>query len=176
MIMKMAVMRFGEINLPHNPRTLKIENKQSVSTTDLLGGERVVRGISSELLTVKGTGELYGDKCFEQYNALKKFCFQRKPEILSLPEIGAIKAVLCKLDLSAEPKDRLLTVDFEFRQVNDAQAAEAITPPLYHTAAKGECLWDIAYVHQVKIERLVELNPWLRNIWNIESGREVKLR
>lgn len=175
-MMEMAVMRFGTIDLPHNPKALKIESKQSISTMGLLGGKEVVRGISSELLTVKGTGELYGDKCFEQYNALKKFCFQRKPEVLSLPEIGAVKAVLCKLDLSAEPKDRLLTVDFEFRQVNDVQAAEDITPPLYHTAVSGECLWDIAYVHQVKIEKLIELNPWLRSIWDIESGREVKLR
>lgn len=174
--MEMAVMRFASVDLPHNPKTLKIEHRQSIASTDLLGGETVVRGVSAELLTIRGTGELYGRSCFEQYNKLKNLCFQKKADVLSLPDIGAVKAVLCSLDLSAAPKDGLLTVDFEFRQVNDTQTAEKITVPLYHITESGECLWDIAYIHQVDIESLVELNPWLRNVWSIEQGREVRLR
>lgn len=174
--MNMALMRFGEISLPHNPKTLKIEHTQSISNISLLEGTQRVNGVTKELIKVKGTGELYGKKCFEQYNKLQTLFLNQKEEVLSIPEIGSVKAVLYKLELSADPKDDLLTVSFEFRQVNNSELSEKITQPEYCTARKGECLWDIAYIYKTDIERLAGLNPWIRNIWNIEEGKEVKLR
>lgn len=174
--MNMALMRFGEISLPHNPKTLKIEHTQSISNINLLEGTERVNGVTKDLIKVKGTGELYGKKCFEQFNKLQKLFFRQKEEVLSIPEIGSIKAVLYKLELSAEPKDDLLTVSFEFKQVNDSGLAEKITQPDYCTARECECLWDIAYIYQTDIEKLAELNPWIRNIWDIEDGKKVRLK
>lgn len=173
--MELAVMRFAGRNLPHNPKTLKAERSRGISSVSILGGKNVMKRIEEKTSKISGTGELYGKDCFEQYNELARLHFLNKADVLSVPGIGSFKAVLSDLQLLAEPKNGVISISFEFTRVDDSDAAQPISPLECHKAASGESLWDISYKYNIPIESLLALNPWIRNPWEIEVGKEVRL-
>lgn len=173
--MQLAIMRFGGMNLPHNPKTLKIAKSKKISSINLLGGESKVSGISDGISKISGIGELYGEDCFMQYERLLRLHFQNKAEVLAIPEVGAFKAVLSDITLLAEPKNNVISLSFEFQAVNDDSKGEKISENKYCTALKNESLWDISYRCNTTIEKLIELNPQIRNIMELSVGEEVRI-
>lgn len=172
--MQLAVMRFGGLSLPHNPKTLKIAKSKKISCVNLLSGESRVSGVCDDISKISGTGELYGSDCFLQYERLLRLHFQNKSEVLAIPDVGAVKAVLSDITLLAEPKNNVISIGFEFQTVNDEGLAVKISENKYCTAKKNESLWDISYRCGVAIEKLVELNPQIRNIMALSDGEEVR--
>lgn len=173
--MKLAVMRFAGEELAHNPKTLRIERRRSVNNEYLLGGGCMTGSCNENPVEISGTGELYGDDCFDRFNHLVSVYRGGKPYVLALPGFGAVRAVLSKLDLSAEPKDGVIAFSFVFTEYFDGKAARKISPESVYIAKEGESLWDIAYKNDISIEELLSLNTWIRNPWVIEKGSEVRL-
>lgn len=172
--MKLARMRFDTVTLYHNPKTLEINHTQTVTSGSLLNGVSF-SGAEDNLRIVKGKAELFGEDCFEQFNSLSELCFGKKPSLLSLPGIGTMTAVITKLHLTANPADNVLAVSFEFSEVPNSYAAQKITKPHIHVVNENESLWDVSYIHKIDIERLVELNPWLKSLWDLDTGAEVRI-
>lgn len=172
--MELAVIRFAGHDLPHNPKTLKVERSKSVGSVSLLGGKNIMNSVTEKASKISGTGELYGENCFKQYNELSKIHFLNKSAVLAVPNVGVFNAVLSDLKLLAEPKNNVISISFEFTCINGEEASK-ISPTEFHTVLKDESLWDISYRYNIPIENLIELNPWLRNLWNIEIGKEVRL-
>lgn len=173
--MRMAVMRFGGLQLSHNPKSLKIVRKKKVNLIRSIDGEDRLSDIFDDVSKISGTAELFGSDCFVVYEKLLRLRFQNKSEILAIPKLGAMRAVLSDLTLLCEPKKDFLAVSFEFQAVTDGRKAERIMPYKTYTAVSGESLWDIAYRFDTTVERLVELNPDIRKINELNNGKEVKI-
>ena len=100
---------------------------------------------------------------------------RNKSEILSVPELGAVRAVLSGLSLNCEPRKDYISVSFEFRCISDEKKAEKIMPYKVYKTKEEESLWDIAYKFGTTVDALAALNPGIRRIDEVEEGKEVRL-
>lgn len=173
--MELAVMRFGGISLPHNPKTLKLVRNKRVNSVGLLNGGRRIVSILDEVSRISGTAELFGEDCFLQYEKLLRLHFSNELQTLALPELGAVRAVLSKVTLLAEPTNNVISAAFEFQTEAASDCAERISSPSSHIVCKGESLWDISYECGISVERLVELNPQIRFITDLNEGEKVRI-
>lgn len=172
---KATVMRFGGLNIPHNPKNLKIVRSKKINSVRLIDGEDRLSDVFEGVSKISGTAELYGSGCFGVYEKLLRLRFQNRSEILAIPEVGAVRAVLSDLTVLCEARKDFLEIGFEFRTVTDGRKAEKLMPYKTYTASEGESLWDIAYNSGTAIEKLVELNPSIRNINSLDEGKEVRI-
>lgn len=170
-----AAMRFGGISLSHNPKTLKIVRNKKINSVGLVSGLNKLSNVCEGVSKVSGTGEIYGDDCFLLYDKLLRMCLKNKAEILAVPELGAFRAVLEDISVTAEPRENFLSVAFTFRAVNSGREPEKIMPRQFYTAADGESLWDVSYKFGVTVERLAELNPHIRKILEMKEGEKVRI-
>lgn len=159
-------MRFGGVNLSHNPAELKIVRKKSVSDGD---------AVKSDISTVSGRGELFGENCMTDLAALQQLARENKVCVLAMPKLGAHPAVLTGLAIEAGAKKAQIGVEFEFRFAKLDEHPE-ITYQKTVEALQGESLWDIAYSYKADINDLVRLNPHIEDIRMMRGGEEIRLR
>ena len=93
--------------------------------------------------------------------------------MLALPFIKPVYAVFEKLTVIGEPVPDMLTYSFVFREVMEKEKKTAVNT--YITKA-GDCLWDISYAFNVRIEMLLKLNPWVKRADELmQKGKVIKL-
>ena len=173
--MNKAVMRFGGFLLDHNPKTLKVKRKKELERQSLKSGESRAVSVRDSDIVVTGTAELYGDSCFEQYARLMNLKFQNKVQILAIPGLGSFSAVLTELNLIAEPKYGVISLEFRFDSVCGSFDCTPISKERSASVRHGESLWDIAYRCGVPIENIVSLNPKISDIFDLSEGDEIIL-
>ena len=173
--MNQALIRFGGVELSHNPKKLSVQRRRTLRSVRTLSGGRIDCPTLSQGEKISGTGELFGESCEADYLKLLAMCGNSTAAVVSIPCFGAFRAVLTSLTLAAEPKDGYIAVDFTF-----TAAAAEYRPPFGRktecvTQRSGVDLWDIAYECGCDVSRLVELNPHIRNIRSLKEGERVKL-
>lgn len=173
--MELAVMRFGGIFLPHNPKTLKLVRGKKVKSAEFLNGGKKIVGVLDDIAKISVSAELYGEDCFSQYERLLRMYFSDEVQTLALPELGAVKAVLSKVTLLAEPINNVISVALEFQTEAGIDSAEKISISKSVIVCKGESLWDISYRCGVSVEKLIELNPQIRFIMELKEGEKVRI-
>ena len=171
--MSHIVMRFAGVYLSHNPKALKFTRKNEHSSQRLLSGGRSESTLG-DIGSVSGRAELYGESCQSDLHLLQELCAGRADEVLSIPYLGAMRAVLTDLTLAAEPKADYIAVDFVFTAAQGRAVSEIKCAP-YYTANSRDNLWDIAYKFGKDVTELVRLNPHIRYINEIEWGERVRL-
>lgn len=78
-----------------------------------------------------------------------------------------------RLAVIGEPVPDMLTYSFVFREVMEREKEATVGT---YIANAGECLWDISYMSRVEIEKLLELNPWIKQADEpIVKGRVIKI-
>lgn len=172
--MRNSLMRFDGVFLSHDPKTLKISVQNDVNTQRLLTGLSLTLDTLEGVRAISGTGELFGERCTEDFKKLKDAYTKRRAAVLAVPYMGASRAVLSKLEFTGGSKAGFMGVEFRFELVHGASHAAIKRAPV-HIAEEGEDMWDIAYREGVSIEELVRLNPHIRYINELDEGERVKL-
>lgn len=171
--MSVEILRFASVSLSHNPKELKIRRKTRLDSAKLLSGgvkERTSEGVAG----VSGRGELFGENCKDDLETLMKLFVLRKSAVLSVPYLGAMRAVLTELSVAAEPRAGYIAVDFEFTAVPSENVPEVKCEP-YIKAYSHDKMWNIAYRTGTDVNELVRLNPHIRFIDDIDEGERVRL-
>ncbi len=173
--LKEGIMRFGGVALSHNPKELSVKYAKRLSSDMLVSGgyskEKVVRLPER----ISGRGELYGSGCLNDYGRLMTFYREDKASIVSVPYLGAFRAVITSLTLAAEPKEDYIAVNFEFTAAPGKAKKLPDLQPYYETRRDGEDMWDIAYYYGLDINELVGLNPHIRKIRDLDRFERVRL-
>lgn len=172
--MKNAPMRFDGMSLRHNPEKLSIIEKNTIReyTSPCCAADSTYLG--QELRRIEGEGEFCGADCIAQYQELERLqCLQKKSKLV-LPHMQPMYAYLKELSLTAKPINDVLSYRFVFIEAQSPRK-EAKGSDYYLTKTQGESLWDIAYACSVPIEQLVELNPQIAFIDNLQQGERVKI-
>ena len=173
--MSYPLMRFGGITFRHNPKELAVVKSKTVNEYTPIGSLPIMQSIRDNTVIIKGTGELYGEECFEMYAELLRVQKKNVAQKLCIPEMGVYTAVLTKLSAKANTREKLIVIEFEFCTGTQRKASE-ITQDNYTVSLNNETLWDISYRCDVPIETLIKLNTDIRNILNIPDGKRVRVR
>lgn len=127
----------------------------------------------NENAVIEGEGELYGNDCIEQFNALCRLFSSKNKGILSIGGIPSFEAYFTKLELLCEPKDNILTYSFEFSECSSKEKRD--TKASFYIAQSNETLWDISYKCNVAVETLAKLNPQYKRPDSVKKGDRVVL-
>lgn len=170
--MILTPMRFDGYTWRHNPKSLTIlSRRRTIELT--LPLKEDIQLLGERVSAIEGSGELYGADCIEQYLRLYELYKRGQIAILSIPRLPAMRACMSALSFASKPSDDVLVYSFRFEKAADSvtggEGEKSFMPQQDMT------LWDIAYQTGVSVERLTELNPWIRDINAIESGRSVRL-
>lgn len=165
-------MRYKGFNFRVNPLSVEITGSHSHSKYDLPYKGEVVRSKGLGCRVVKGKGELKGTDCIEQYAELRALQQKKGTGVLSVPGLMPFKAFFTKLSGEADVTPDRIIYSFEFTEESSEKLSSL---PEFHIVKDGETLFDIAFDCAVNIERLVELNPWIKRPDELEKGQKVRL-
>lgn len=171
--MKLCAMRFNGYTWHHNPKKLEISNGKKVVSLDVPYAQDILQNFGEKPVRIKGSGELYGEDCLQQYERLLEVYQKQQSAILCLPQLAPIYAYFESLTVNAQTMPDVLTYNFVFLQTKQKPQPEKFERVV--KAQENETLWDIAYKYSVSIEDLVKLNPQIMFINDLSQGELVRL-
>ncbi|WP_251445761.1 LysM peptidoglycan-binding domain-containing protein [Vermiculatibacterium agrestimuris] len=193
--MELAPMRYKDFVWPHNPRVYTIEYKREMGLHKVPFGRYHLQDLGPTRRVMKGQGEFVGEKAYETFQALACVFYQEGPGVLVHPVWQAANAYFVELSLAQEPRKDYVKYTFTFWEgYNGYQpyARSALTyngggtaavtqsagtaEELWHTVAKGECLWNIAQRYGKTVTEVIALNPQIKNPNLIYPGERVRLQ
>lgn len=192
---KLAAMRFKDYVWPHNPRVYGIEYARRVTEAGIPYGDYALQDMGFARRVLRGSGEFVGAGAYEEFKRLASVFYSPGPGTLVHPVWQTAKAYFTALSLRQEPRADYVSYTFEFwedmgkekpgltelaERENGAGTGDAASDsqggPLWHTVARGETLWAIAGKYGVEPERVIRLNPQLKNPNLILVGERVRVR
>lgn len=157
--MTLIPMRFKGYQWRHNPCEIRFECEKNIKELTAPYEKEVLQNLGRKNRLIIGKGELCGEDCREQFAALWKLFNQGGTGVLAIDCIEPIYAVFESLTVIGEPKPDILTYTFVFRE--DMEAVKKLTPNV-HICSEGDCLWDMSYMYDVPIDKLVALNTYIK--------------
>ena len=173
--MKQGVMRFMGKTLHHNPHTIKITDTQSISQQEIPFLHSIARHTGTKAAVVSGDGTFYGADAYLQYLQLKKLYKSGKIGVLSIGGVPPIKEYLQQLRLKYTPVDDCAEYSFTFVEALDGSCKENSTAPTDYTVGENEELWDISAKLNISIDKLMKLNPAVKDPTAVAEGERVKI-
>lgn len=191
-------MRYKDYIWPHNPRVYTIDFSRALVQNKVPFGFYYLQNLGRQRRIMRGEGEFAGPDAYQQFGELATVFYDEKPGLLIHPLWQTANAYFVELSLKQEPRPDYVSYTFTFwedadyydsrlKQVSLAapagqSAAPAATSPVgsgsgtTYRVVKGDTLWGIARRYGIRVERLVALNPQIKNPNLIYIGQEVRLR
>lgn len=192
--MILSPMRFKNFVWPHNPRTYTITYERNIAVHKIPFGRHYLQSLGQTRRVLKGEGEFVGDEAYNTFKALANVFYEETPGVLVHPVWMTTTAWFAALELRQAPRRDYVAYSFEFWEVEGGAGTPTLsTRPLeqpgtegggapaagadaqYHVVVRGDTLWEIARRYGVALERVVELNPSIRNPNLIYPGQKVRL-
>lgn len=170
----MNKMQFGDYVWRHNPEKLKMVYSKKLKVFRPPSQSPVFQNLGTDLRVVTGRGDFFGENAFSDFFRLAAEFSKQNAALLTLPGFESFYAQFKKLELDGEAGEGLVGYTFEFWEVPGTVLSAA--DHTWHTVQAGESLWDISAKNGVSVERLLSLNPGIRNPFDLEVGQEVRLR
>jgi len=190
--MKLASMRYKGFVWPHNPRVYSIEFERTMALSKIPFGRYAMQNLGLTRRIMRGEGEFLGENAYEQFKELATIFYEETPGTLVHPLWDTTTAWLVELKLEQEPRPDYVKYSFVFWEDHRQAATEPVlvsnqTPEIadeperakqesvWHTVVKGETLWGIAADCGVALDKLIALNPQIRNPNLIFVGEKVRV-
>lgn len=170
----MTKLQFRDFAFPHNPKTLQVDYSRNIKVFRPPMQAEVLQHLGKDFRVVTGRGEFYGADAFPQFLHLANQFQQEQKGILVLPGFDPFYAWFKSLKLIGEAGSGVLEYAFEFWEVSDPATGTSVTESRY-LPAEGDTLWTVSAATGVSVERLLALNPYIRNPFDVTPGREVAL-
>ena len=184
--MGLTPMRYKNYVWPHNPRVYSIEYERVMAENKVPYGLYHLQDLGRTRRVMHGEGEFAGPDAYAQFGALANVFYDPGAGELIHPLWQAASAHFVELSLRQEPRADYVSYRFTFwedleyydaaiRPENSGQQT-ASADRLVHQVVKGETLWGLSKRYGVTMERLLELNPQIKNPNRIQVGQEVRVR
>lgn len=192
--MILTPMRFKDYVWPHNPRVYEISYKKELVSHRVPFGLYTLQNMGRQHRVLRGEGEFAGDGAYAEFKRLATVFYESSPGTLVHPLWDTTTAYFASLGLRQEPTRDYVSYDFEFWEcyggyaagtdtagVLPAQDTSALTPSAagsgtgtaagsFHTVIYGESLWTVAEKHGLSPEKLMAMNPQIKNPNLISAG------
>ena len=190
--MILAPMRFKSFVWPHNPRVYTIAYERKLAVHKIPFGRHHLQSLGQTRRVLRGEGEFVGEGAYDTFKELASVFYEETPGVLVHPVWMTTTAWFAALELRQAPRRDYAAYSFEFWEVIDGSgetklavrttaaagedAAEAAGGAQWHTVARGDTLWELARRYGTALNRIVELNPSLRNPNLIYPGQKVRVK
>ena len=190
--MSLSPMRFKTFIWPHNPKIYEIEFRRRVVTHKVPFGVYTLQSLGRTNRILRGEGEFCGAGAYDKFKELACLFYDDTPGILVHPLWQTSNAYLVDLTLRQEPTEDYVSYSFEFWECYDGYSAGAKESAVisgtvtaasntaaaagkWHTVAAGECMWSIASACGLSVQRLIALNPQVKNPNLIVPGEKLRI-
>lgn len=193
--MILAPMRFKNFVWPHNPRVYSITFERKLATHKIPFGLHCLQSLGQTRRVLRGEGEFVGEHAYDTFKRLATVFYEETPGVLVHPVWMTTTAWFAGLELRQMPRRDYVAYSFEFWEVESgAGTAKLETRPLqsaeegveeagteetgqgqYHTVVRGDTLWELSRRYGVALNRIIELNPSIRNPNLIYPGQKVRI-
>lgn len=184
--MNLTPMRFKTYVWPHNPKVYSIDYERKMAVNKTPFGRYFLQDLGQTNRIMAGEGEFVGEGAYEQFGKLASIFYDSGPGQLVHPLWQTAKAHFVSLRLEQEPRADYVRYSFVFwedsgqdtavKQVSGGKENTGTDrPAAVHTVVQGDTLWGIARKYGLTLERLMELNPGIKNPNLIRMGEKVKL-
>ena len=185
--MTLTPMRFKTYVWPHNPKVYSIDYERKMAVNKTPFGRYFLQDLGQTNRIMAGEGEFVGEGAYREFGKLASIFYDPGPGQLVHPLWQISNAHFVSLRLEQEPRADYVRYSFVFwedsgqdmavKQVSgeEKQTGDQ-TMPADHTVVQGDTLWGIARKYGMSLERLLELNPGIKNPNLIRMGEKVKLR
>jgi len=191
--MILAPMRFKNFVWPHNPRVYSIAFQRKLAVHKIPFGLHYLQSLGQTRRVLRGEGEFVGERAYDTFKALATVFYEETPGVLVHPVWMTTTAWFAALELRQMPRRDYVAYSFEFWEVeggagtptlatrpiqssgNAAAQTEETAQAQYHTVARGDTLWELSRRYGVALNRIVELNPSIRNPNLIYPGQRVRI-
>ncbi len=192
--MILSPMRFKNFVWPHNPRVYSITYERKLAVHKIPFGRHYVQSLGQARRVLKGEGEFVGEGAYDTFKKLATVFYEETPGVLVHPVWMTATAWFAGLELRQEPRRDYVAYSFEFWEVVDGGNTAALTAVQtaaagggaaaepagqqgqWHTVARGDTLWGISRKYGVALNRIIELNPSIRNPNLIYPGQKVRIK
>lgn len=171
-----ATIKFKDYEWPYNPSKLKIEQQKNLSQIDLPFVGTIIQNLNCGKKIISGSGEFFGEDCFEKYNKLNLAYKENSSGYLSIPEIGTFLVEFKKLNISCDPGPKSVAYYFEFWETLNTQTTKEALVANYHIVKNSETVFDIAKMYNKTTAEIFKLNPNIKRPDDIKPGDKVMLR
>ena len=192
--MILSPMRFKSFVWPHNPRVYSITYERKLAAHKIPFGRHCLQSLGQTRRVLRGEGEFVGEGAYDTFKALASVFYEETPGVLAHPVWMAATAWFAGLELRQEPRRDYVAYSFEFWEVVGGAGTPTLsTRPLeqpgtdgggapaagadaqYHVVVRGDTLWALARRYGVALERIIALNPDIRNPNLIYPGQRVRI-
>lgn len=187
--MKLSPMRFKTYTWPHNPRVYTMDYGRKMAAHKLPFGGCQLEDLGRTYRIMEGEGEFVGPEAYREFGKLAAVFYQSGPGQLIHPLWQAAQAHFVSLRLMEEPRPDYVRYAFTFWEDGGQVSAPKPAPggngggsrPLpggkkYHWVKRGETLYLIARKYGTTVERIMELNPQLKNPNRLSVGQAVRVK
>ena len=191
--MILSPMRFKSFIWPHNPRVYSITYDRKIAVQKIPFGRYHLQSLGQSKRVLKGEGEFVGKGAYDTFKDLASLFYEETPGMLVHPVWAATTAWFAGLELRQIPRRDYVAYSFEFWEVVDGgEESKLVSRSLegsggtagsggtgeskWHTVDRGDTLWELARQYQVGLDRIVELNPSIRNPNLIYIGQKVRIK
>ena len=191
--MILTPMRFKSFVWPHNPRVYSITYDRKLAAHKIPFGRHYLQSLGQTRRVLRGEGEFVGEHAYDTFKELASVFYEETPGVLVHPVWMTTTAWFASLELRQEPRRDYVAYSFEFWEVVDGAgdtklAARPLNsggaPPQeageedaqWHTVTRGDTLWELARRYGVELNRIIELNPSIRNPNLIYAGQRVRIK
>ena len=184
--MTLTPMRFKTYVWPHNPKGYSIDYERKMAVNKTPFGRYFLQDLGQTNRVMAGEGEFVGEGAYREFGKLASIFYDPGPGQLVHPLWQISNAHFVSLRLEQEPRADYVRYSFVFwedsgedtavKQVRGEEQAGTQAMPVSHTVVQGDTLWGIARKYSLTVERLLELNPGIKNPNLIRMGEKVKLR
>lgn len=191
--MILSPMRFKNFVWPHNPRVYSITYERRIAVHKIPFGRHYLQSLGQTRRVLRGEGEFVGEGAYDTFKQLATVFYEETPGVLAHPVWMTTTAWFAGLELRQEPRRDYVAYSFEFWEVmtdgnggelerrttgepgTETGTADTGQGALWHTVIRGDTLWGIARKYGVALNRIIALNPDIRNPNLIYPGQRVRI-
>ncbi len=162
----LASMRFKDYIWPFNPKTFEMEYRRKIIQHKIPFSGNITQNMGPVACVFKGEGEFVGENAYKQFKALAAVFYEDTPGILTHPLWPTVQVYFTKLQLMQEPQTNYVRYSFEFEEWGNGKesiAKKGYVKELTHMVKAGETLGSIAAVKGTSLDKLIKLNPNVKN-------------
>lgn len=190
--MILSPMRFKNFVWPHNPRVYSIAFERKLAAHKIPFGRHVIQSLGQTRRVLRGEGEFVGQGAYDTFKKLASVFYEETPGVLVHPVWMTTTAWFAALELRQRPRPDYTAYSFEFWEVvegaGDGKLAVRSVPASggdgeedswtarWHTVARGDTLWALSRRYGTELDRIIQLNPGIRNPNLIYPGQKVRVK
>jgi prophage DNA circulation protein len=179
-------MRYKTFVWPHNPERYSISCERRMALHEIPFGGYRVQELGQARRVVSGEGDFAGQDAYETFKKLAGVYYAGGAGTLTHPVWQGMQAYFVSLTLTQEPREDYVRYAFAFwealpgvadavltRKTETAGTAESAAG--WYDIVAGDTLWGIALRYDTSVEKLLSLNPSIRNPNLIAAGARLRI-